>query len=124
MRIFVFGSFLGLVSSCILGRKDTTLEHHQYKSVYSTRSMGLVGLVIAFSAFPMLILGGLYNVSSNYAHILYIAPLNMWLALGAGVLGAFSMTAIVNSKIFLHDLVYSGLAVIIILNLGRNRLLI
>ena len=63
MRIFVFGSFLGLVSSCFLGRSDTTFEHHQYKSVYSTRSLGLVGLVIAFAAFPMLIMAGLYNVS-------------------------------------------------------------
>lgn len=44
---------------------------------------------------------------------MYIAPLNMWFALGAGVLGAFSMTALVNGKIFLHDLVYSGLAVIL-----------
>lgn len=34
----------------------------------------------------------------------------MWFALGAGILGSFSASAIINGKIFLHDLVYSGLS--------------
>lgn len=57
MRIFVFGATMGLIASCILGRKDTTIDHHQYRSVYSSRSLGLIGLVVAFCTFPMLIVG-------------------------------------------------------------------
>ena len=113
MRIFIFGSAMGLISSCILGRKDTTIDHHQYRSVYSSRSLGLIGLVVAFCTFPMLVIAGLYQTSENYAYIVYVGMINMWFALGAGILGAFSATALINGKIFLHDLVYSGLAVII-----------
>lgn len=46
----------------------------------------------------------------------------MWFALGAGILGSFSASAIINGKIFLHDLVYSGLSVKLYLILGWNRL--
>lgn len=42
----------------------------------------------------------------------------MWFALGAGVLGSFSVSALTYRKIFLHDLVHSGLAVTYLLNLG------
>lgn len=110
MRIFIFGSLMGLISSIILGRRNTTSDHYYYRSVYATRSMGLVGLVIVFAAFPMLSVAGVYNVSVRYNLIKYIVPLNMWLALGAGILGSFSMSAIINGKIYLHDLLYSGLS--------------
>lgn len=120
MRIFIFGSFMGLISSCILGRSETTVNHRSYKSVYSSRSLGLLGLVVAFCTFPMLVVAGLIGTSTNYAYILYIAPFNMWLALGAGILGSFSISAIVNRKIFLHDLVFSGLAVSYFINIGWN----
>lgn len=113
MRIFLFGSIVGIVSSLILGRKDTTVDHPYYMSVYSSRSLGLVGLVVAVCTFPMLVVGSLYKTSINYSYILFIATLNMYLAVGAGILGAFSASAIFNGKIFLHDLVFSGLAVII-----------
>lgn len=67
MRIFIFGSVLGIVSSCILGKKDTTIHHYYYKSVYVTRSLGLVGLVIILAAYPMLVTAGVYNSSANYS---------------------------------------------------------
>lgn len=114
MRIFLFGGMMGLFSSLVLGRKNTTVQHVHYKSVYSSRGFGLLGLVIVFSAFPMLVTSGVYNVSENYAYIAYIVPFNMWFALGAGILGAFSISALTYRKIFLHDLVHSGLAVILI----------
>lgn len=66
----------------------------------------------------MLVTNGVYNVSTNYAYITYIVPFNMWFALGAGVLGSFSVSALTYRKIFLHDLVHSGLAVTYLLNLG------
>lgn len=63
MRIFLFGSTLGIVASLILGRKDTTIDHHQYRSIYSSRSLGLIGLVVAFCTFPMLVVSELYQTS-------------------------------------------------------------
>lgn len=115
MRIFLFGSIVGIVSSLILGRKDTTVDHPYYMSVYSSRSLGLVGLVVAVCTFPLLVVGSLYQTSINYSYILFIATLNMYLAVGSGILGAFSASALFNGKIFLHDLIFSGLAVIIYL---------
>lgn len=101
---------MGLFASLILGRKDTTYRHYHYKSVYSSRGFGILGLVIVFAAFPLLVTNGVYAVSTNYTYIAYIAPFNMWFALGAGVLGSFSISALTYRKIFLHDLVHTGLA--------------
>ena len=118
MRVFLFGGMMGLFASLILGRKDTTYRHYHYKSVYSSRGFGILGLVIVFAAFPLLVTNGVYAVSTNYTYIAYIAPFNMWFALGAGVLGSFSISALTYRKIFLHDLVHTGLAVHILFNLG------
>ena len=32
MRILILGSFLGLIITCILGKRETTLNHPNYKS--------------------------------------------------------------------------------------------
>ena len=111
MRVFLFGSFLGFIISCLLGNKETTKKHRKYFSIYSTQSFGLVGLCFIFCAMPFLGSAGLYRTSTNDQAILWIASLNMWLALAAGILGSFCASSLTYGKIFLHDLVFGGISV-------------
>lgn len=111
MRIFIYGAMMGLMSSVILGRRDTTIDHPRYMSLYSSRSFSLLGLLIAFCTFPALVAGSLYQTSTNNSYILYSSILRMYLALVAGVLGSFAASALTYRKIFIHDLIFSALAV-------------
>lgn len=112
MRIFIYGAFMGFVSSLILGKKKTTVGHPRYMSLYASRSFSLLGLLIAICTFPALVAGSLYKTSDNNQYILYSSVLRMYLALVAGVLGSFSASALTYRKIFLHDLVFSSLSVL------------
>lgn len=111
MRIFVFGSFLGLFISLILGKRDTTVDHVRYISIYSSQAYGLIGLCFIFCAMPFLSVAGLFRTSTNDSAVLWMAPLNMWFSLAAGVLGSFCASALSYRKVFLHDLVFSGISV-------------
>lgn len=115
---------MGFISSLLLGLKNkkSTAEHRRYLSIYATRCLGLVGLVIIFSTFPTLCVSGLYQTSQNNSYILYVAPLNMWFALTAGVLGSFCASALTYRKIFIHDLIFSGINVHITIISGWNYL--
>lgn len=75
-------------------------------------SLSLLGFGIVWCAFPLLLVTGIYTHSSQDNLILYAAPVNMWLALIAGVLGTFTAAALNYRKFSLHDLVFTGLAVI------------
>ena len=126
MRIFLFGGVMGFISSLLVGsrkiNRDQTREHLRYLSIYATRCLGLIGLVIIFSTFPYLCVAGLYQTSANNSYILYVAPFNMWFALVAGVLGSFCASALTYRKIFIHDLIFSGINVIVYGNSGRHYL--
>jgi hypothetical protein len=50
----------------------------------------------------------------------YVGPLNMYLALGAGVLGTYAASCLAHRKILVHDVIFTGLNVIIPYNVGRN----
>lgn len=110
MRIFIFGGIMGLISSIILGKKDTTLNNPRYMSLYSSRGLGLLGLCICFCFFPCLVAAGLYKASDNKQTILYASVLRMYLALVAGVLGSFAASALTYRKCFVFDIVFGGLA--------------
>lgn len=105
---------MGLISALIYGKsqKEATQNHQRYLSIYSTRSLGLVGLVIIVCTFPSLVIGSLYKTSENNGVILFSATLRMWLAVISGVLGAFSSSAITFKRIFIYDLIYGGINVI------------
>ena len=113
MRIFLFGGFLGLISSVILasGRKAQTINHQKYSSSYATSAISLIGLLVVFCTFPTLCVGSLYQTSTNNGYIVYSSALKMWLALIAGVIGSFAASALSYRKIFLHDLIFSGINV-------------
>lgn len=110
MRIFVFGSFLGLIAGLILGKRDTTIDHPRYMSIYSSQAFGLIGFCCIICAMPFLSAAGLYRTSTNDSTILWISSMNMWFALISGVIGSFSISNIVWGKTFLHDIVFGGLA--------------
>lgn len=101
---------MGLISSLILGKKDTTLNHPKYMSIYATRGFSLLGLLVQFCTFPCLVAGSLFHTSVNNSFILYSSVLRMYLALIAGVLGSFSASAISYKKIMIHDLIFGALA--------------
>lgn len=111
MRLFLFAGIMGLISALVLGRKDTTVNHGGYYSNYSTRGLALLGFIFTFCAFPYLAVSELYHTSTNNGYITYIAPLNMYFALGAGVLGSFAINALTYRKIHTFDLIYTGLSV-------------
>lgn len=58
-------------------------------------------------------MAGLYRTSTNNSYMAFIAPLNMYLALGAGVLGCFAASCLTSRKILIHDLIFTGLNVTI-----------
>lgn len=111
MRVFLFAGFAGFFSALILNRRETTKDHPEYVSNYVNRGLGLFGFIVTFCTFPYLCVAGLYNTSTNNGYMAFIAPLNMYLALGAGVLGCFSASCITNRKILIHDLIFTGLNV-------------
>lgn len=76
-------------------------------------SLGLLGFSIVWCAFPLLLVTGIYTHSDPDNLILFAAPVNMWLALIAGLLGTFTAAAINYRKFSLHDLVFTGLAVLL-----------
>jgi len=114
MRLFLFAGVMSAISAVILARKETTVNHAGYYSTYSTRGIALLGFVFTFCAFPYLCVNETYHNSTNNTFISYIAPLNMYFALGAGVLGTFAANALTYRKIHTFDLIYTGLSVIMI----------
>lgn len=69
-----------------------------------------MGFIFTFCAFPFLCVSGLYHTSQNRGFMAYVGTLNMYLALGAGVLGSFSSNALTYRKINTFDLIFTGLS--------------
>ena len=53
--------------------------------------------------------------SPNNLLFMYASTLNMWLALAAGVLGAFTASALAYRKIHIYDIIFSAITVIFLL---------
>ena len=100
MRVFVFGSCLGIVSSLILGTKYTS-ENASLVKTYFTATYGMLGTVIIICFLPVLCAADLYN-TSNDKLILPIAVMNMVLALLAGAIGSFAASSWLNIKFSAH----------------------
>lgn len=109
-RIFIFGAMLGIVSNCFL-RKRAVYQHREYFSSYSHMSLGMFGFLVLWCAFPLLCVAGIFTRTTTDSYILYASPVNMWLALCAGVLGTFVASAIAYRKFSAHDLIFAGLTV-------------
>jgi hypothetical protein len=114
MRIFVYGGFVGFISSLMLGREQTALNTLVDVSSYTNRGFTLFGLLIQFCTFPCLVVGSLYFSSMNNAYVFLTAIMGMYLALVAGFLGTFTASAFIYRRIMIHDVIFSALAVIMI----------
>ena len=112
VRTLLFGGFMGLIISCILGKRETTIQHESYRSEYLSRTLSLLGFVLVFCSYPILSVAGIYTYSTTDNYIIYAAPVNMWLALMAGVLGCFVISSINYRKFSIHDLIFAGLTVL------------
>ena len=129
MRIFVFGPSMGIISAICLGRWGVTLNHPNYKSTYYAAAFSLLGIALVWCTFPFLTLADLYNISDrlnnanpsnggdpiNFSSINYALPgiINMWLALCAGILGAFTISFVTYQKAHIYDIIFSAVAVIL-----------
>lgn len=69
MRIFLYGAFVGLISTVLLDRRQTTVNHIRYMSTYESRGLSLLGLLVQFCTFPCLVAASLYLTSNNKAYI-------------------------------------------------------
>lgn len=118
MRIFVFGPIMGMISACCLGRRDLTLNHPNYRSTYYTAAVALLGIAFVWCCLPFLTLANLYNITLNgttlnsWSRILYLYPgvINMWFALAAGVLGAFTISFWTYQKAHIYDIIFAAIA--------------
>ena len=59
----------------------------------------------------MLCVADLMTYSAQDKFILYVAPVNMWLAIMSGLLGCFCAAGFTYRKFSVHDLVFCGLSV-------------
>jgi hypothetical protein len=128
MRTFLYGGALGLVSSIVLWRRKTTLDHEGYCTNYFSQTYSLLGTIFSWILFPALIIADLYHVNSTVfdadAFItstdnIMIGPavLNVIFAMVSSVIGAFSASILVSEdgRIAVHEIVFASLSVKILL---------
>ena len=101
LRAFGFGGTLGLVSSLILGKSELTAECQNYFSRYKMMGLSLVGMILVWCTFPILLLGStLYSTTG--AIVGMAGQVNMWLALASSALGVCSACALYYQKLSVH----------------------
>lgn len=120
MRIFLFGSVLGLVSSRILGKKEETRSHKNYYSEYNFQTFGLLGAIFIWILLPWLSTIG--QGTFNTADFRQVAPLNIWYALSASCCASFMTSIWIHGKISVHEIVFGCFSVIFWSDLGCNCL--
>lgn len=110
MRVFIYGSFLALVSALIMGKRPTTNAHYDYSSSYTIQSLSFLGTVFVWCTFVFLQAFSFFTVNNQFL-LIYSGTLHMWLALAASVLGAFSASALAYRKIHVYDVIFSSISV-------------
>jgi len=115
MKIFLFGSFAGLIASLIVGGRRKTAQHQRYYSSYNYQALGLVGAVFVWVLLPWLSVIDQSQLTSA-ANLLIpdfrqVAPINVILASCASACGAFAMSILLRGKISVHSIVFSCFSV-------------
>ena len=127
MRIFLFGSSLGLISALLLRLKDkvATTDTMGYFASRHTRAFGLLGACFVWAFLPILAtVGQIYDPGNDLSQTTYVFPavMNMWFALSASTCISFCVSILLGYKIHPHDIVFSSFTVIFYFTLGRNCL--
>lgn len=60
VRAFAFGGALGLISSLILGKRDSTVKNNNFRSSYKIMSLSFLGIILVWCLFPILALTNTY----------------------------------------------------------------
>lgn len=117
MRGFLFGGILGLILTLIIGKKDISSSHPNFSSSYMTQAITFVGTVLVCLTFPNLICAGLIterigneNITNGDMFVILSAQINAWFSMAGGVVGAFTASALVYKKFYLHDIIFTALA--------------
>ena len=110
-RIILFGSFLGLFLSIILGDKSKTFNNERYFSNYKQISLGMLGFLFVWVCYPFLSTLSLSSGSATDSEIMFATLLNMFLAMIASILGTFTACALVYKKFTAYDMIFTGTAV-------------
>lgn len=110
-RIILFGSILGIAIAVFLDKRETTVRHQSYQSVYKVMALALFGFLFMFVSLPILSAVSMFTRTDADNAALYAISINAWLAVFSGVLGTFTSNAIFYRKFSVHDLVFTGLSV-------------
>ena len=122
-RAFCYGSILGIISSLILGQKELTKSNLNYRSSYMLRVLPLLGIILVWCTFPILILSTTYNQVSGEI-VAMQGQVNMWLALAGSAIGVYIASMFMYRKFSVFDLVFSAISVLYLSILGWHCLLI
>jgi hypothetical protein len=105
MRIFLFGGCMGLCSSLILGKGDTTKAHSRFRSSYFQQALNLMGVIFIWCLLPVLNWSDLWHTTIVIP--IHVVSLNMWFALCGSVVGASCVCLALYKKMNVHVLVFS-----------------
>lgn len=127
MRIFLFGSSLGLTIAILLRLRDkiATIDTLGYYASRHTRAYGLIGAAFVWLFMP--ILAGtrqIYDPQQDLVQQTYLQPaiLTMWFAISASACASYCISILLGRRIHPHDIVFSSFTVTFLTNLGRNCL--
>lgn len=72
--------------------------------------MALVGLILVWCTFPVLLLSSTYTTTSGII-VSMAGQVNMWQALASSVLGVMAASSFYYRKLSIHELVFTSLSV-------------
>jgi hypothetical protein len=113
MRIFLFGSVAGLITSKILG-KEHSKGHERYYSQYQFQAFALLGAIFVWILLPWLSVieqSQVNIVSPTTPDFRQVAPLNIFYALSASASASFAASIWMRGKISIHDVIFSCFSV-------------
>jgi hypothetical protein len=113
--IFTYGGFMGLAMGFILRLKENKVEGHTTEkhelntsSVFAT-TYSLFGTLIIFALFPVLA----YDIDTFSPFNIFNltnGPLSVIVGMGASVVGAYSVSSIINGTAIARDLIHAPIA--------------
>lgn len=109
-HIFIYGGFLGLVASILLKiREPETQRHPNYTANKFSSTVALLGTIIIWVFFPLLSMDPAFEGAPE-GFTVYTGPINTALGLGAATLTSFSISALINGKLQIRDIIYGPVA--------------
>jgi DMSO reductase anchor subunit len=111
MRVFLFGGVMGFLSSLMLNKRNTTINHRRFKSDSYYQSINLIGAIIIWCLISVLSLADLWRGVGSDKQNVPFAMINMTIALCGSVIGATCVSIFLYKKLSAHILVFSTFAV-------------